>query len=57
MAELNIGGTVALFLQRMDNVAERDGWREKYSPQLMPGDRATLWFETVNEQRSDLRCV
>ena len=28
----HLGGTLALFLQRMDNVAERDGWREKAQP-------------------------
>jgi predicted TIM-barrel fold metal-dependent hydrolase len=54
----HLGGTLALFLQRMDNVAERDGWREKYSPDLMPSDLARrFWFDTVNEQHSALRCA
>jgi predicted TIM-barrel fold metal-dependent hydrolase len=54
----HLGGTLALFLQRMDNVAERDGWREKRSPHLMPSDLARrFWFDTVNEQHSALRCA
>jgi aminocarboxymuconate-semialdehyde decarboxylase len=54
----HLGGTVALFLQRMDNVAERDGWRENRSPDLMPSDLARrFWFDTVNEQHSALRCA
>jgi 6-methylsalicylate decarboxylase len=49
---------MALFLQRMDNVAERDGWREKHSADLMPSDLAQrFWFDTVNEQHSALRCA
>lgn len=54
----HLGGTLALFLQRMDNVAERDGWREKHSSELMPSDLARrFWFDTVNEQHSALRCA
>ena len=51
-------GRCRLFLQRMDNVAERDGWRENYSAELMPSDLARrFWFDTVNEQHSALRCA
>lgn len=54
----HLGGTMALFLQRMDNVAERDGWRERHDPHLMPSDLARrFWFDTVNEQHSALRCA
>jgi aminocarboxymuconate-semialdehyde decarboxylase len=54
----HLGGTMPLFLQRMDNVAERDGWRDKYSADLMPRDLARrFWFDTVNEQHSALRCA
>jgi len=54
----HLGGTMPLFLQRMDNVAERDGWREKHSRELMPSDLARrFWFDTVNEQHSALRCA
>lgn len=54
----HLGGTLALFLQRMDNVAERDGWREKHGPDVMPSDLARrFWFDTVNEQHSALRCA
>jgi aminocarboxymuconate-semialdehyde decarboxylase len=54
----HLGGTLALFLQRMDNVAERDGWRETHSAELMPSDLARrFWFDTVNEQHSALRCA
>jgi aminocarboxymuconate-semialdehyde decarboxylase len=54
----HLGGTTALFLQRMDNVAERNGWRDKTSPDLMPSDLARrFWFDTVNEQHSALRCA
>jgi aminocarboxymuconate-semialdehyde decarboxylase len=54
----HLGGTIALFLQRMDNVAERNGWRERQSPDLMPSDLARrFWFDTVNEQHSALRCA
>lgn len=27
----HLGGTMPLFLQRMDNVAERQGWRAQHS--------------------------
>lgn len=54
----HLGGTMPLFLQRMDNVAERDGWRDKYSADLTPSDLARrFWFDTVNEQHSALRCA
>jgi 6-methylsalicylate decarboxylase len=54
----HLGGTMPLFLQRMDNVAERDGWRDKYSANVMPSDLARrFWFDTVNEQHSALRCA
>ncbi|HEY3058788.1 MAG TPA: amidohydrolase family protein [Chloroflexota bacterium] len=54
----HLGGTLALFLQRMDNVAERDGWRETRSQDVMPSDLARrFWFDTVNEQASALRCA
>ncbi|MBV9582158.1 MAG: amidohydrolase [Chloroflexi bacterium] len=54
----HLGGTMALFLQRMDNVAGRDGWQEKYSTEVLPGDLARrFWFDTVNEQHSALRCA
>jgi 6-methylsalicylate decarboxylase len=54
----HLGGTLVLFLQRMDNVAERDGWRETRSPNVMPSDLARrFWFDTVNEQHSALRCA
>jgi Amidohydrolase/Bacterial extracellular solute-binding proteins, family 5 Middle len=40
------------------HVAERDGWREKHSAELMPSDLATgFWFDTVNEQHWALRCA
>jgi aminocarboxymuconate-semialdehyde decarboxylase len=54
----HLGGTMALFLQRMDNVAERQGWREQHGPDVMPSDLARrFWFDTVNEQHSALRCA
>lgn len=54
----HLGGTMPLFLQRMDNVAERDGWREKHSRDVMPSDLARrFWFDTVNEQQSALCCA
>jgi 6-methylsalicylate decarboxylase len=54
----HLGGTLALFLQRMDNVAERDGWHEKFQVAAMPSDLARrFWFDTVNEQHSALRCA
>jgi len=54
----HLGGTLPLFLQRMDNVAERGGWRETKSATLMPSDLARrFWFDTVNEQPSALRCA
>ncbi|MBV9602420.1 MAG: amidohydrolase [Chloroflexi bacterium] len=54
----HLGGTMSLFLQRMDNVAERNGWREQHSSELMPSDLARrFWFDTVNEQHTALRCA
>ena len=54
----HLGGTMTLFLQRMDNVAERDDWRDKHNADLMPSDLARrFWFDTVNEQHSALRCA
>jgi aminocarboxymuconate-semialdehyde decarboxylase len=54
----HLGGTLALFLQRMDNVAERDGWHERFQVAAMPSDLARrFWFDTVNEQHSALRCA
>jgi predicted TIM-barrel fold metal-dependent hydrolase len=54
----HLGGTLPLFLQRIDNVVERQGWRETKSPDLMPSDLARrFWFDTVNEQHSALRCA
>jgi 6-methylsalicylate decarboxylase len=56
----HLGGTLTLFLQRMDNVALRNGWAEKH-PQAdgrKPSDLARrFWFDTVNEQHSALRCA
>jgi aminocarboxymuconate-semialdehyde decarboxylase len=56
----HLGGTLTLFLQRMDNVASRNGWGEKHpeADGLMPSDLARrFWFDTVNEQHSALRCA
>jgi 6-methylsalicylate decarboxylase len=54
----HLGGTMALFLQRLDNVAERQGWLEEHGPDVMPSDLARrFWFDTVNEQHSALRCA
>ena len=54
----HLGGTMALFLQRMDNVAERQGWREEFSADVMPSELARrFWFDTVSEQHSALRCA
>jgi 6-methylsalicylate decarboxylase len=54
----HLGGTMALFLQRLDNVAERQGWREQHGPDVMPSDLARrFWFDTVSEQHSALRCA
>ena len=56
----HLGGTLTLFLQRMDNVAGRDGWLQKHPEAngLMPSDLARrFWFDTVNEQHSALRCA
>jgi predicted TIM-barrel fold metal-dependent hydrolase len=41
----------------MDNVAERQGW-EELSPNARPSDLVRrMWFDTVNEQPSALRCA
>lgn len=53
----HLGGTIPLFLQRMDNVAERQGWAEQ-SPNAPPSELVRrMWFDTVNEQHSALRCA
>jgi aminocarboxymuconate-semialdehyde decarboxylase len=54
----HLGGTLSLFLQRMDNVAERqDDWPAK-SPTATPSDLVRrFWFDTVSEQPSALRCA
>lgn len=56
----HLGGTLSLFLQRMDNVASRNGWAKSHPEAngLMPSDLARrFWFDTVNEQHSALRCA
>jgi aminocarboxymuconate-semialdehyde decarboxylase len=54
----HLGGTLALFLQRMDNVATRQGWQQRHETELLPSDLARrFWFDTVNEQHSALRCA
>ena len=56
----HLGGTLTLFLQRMDNVASRNGWTQQHpeAAGLMPSDLARrFWFDTVNEQHSALRCA
>jgi aminocarboxymuconate-semialdehyde decarboxylase len=50
----HLGGTLPLFLQRMDNVAERQGWRSE----LKPSDLLRrMWFDSVNEHPVALRCA
>jgi aminocarboxymuconate-semialdehyde decarboxylase len=56
----HLGGTLTLFLQRMDNVASRNGWSQNHpeADGLMPSDLARrFWFDSVNEQHSALRCA
>ena len=54
----HLGGTLTLFLQRMDNVAGREGWLQKRGTDLMPSDLARrFWVDTVSEQPSALRCA
>jgi aminocarboxymuconate-semialdehyde decarboxylase len=54
----HLGGTLTLFLQRMDNVALRQGWQQRHATQLKPSDLARrFWVDTVNEQHSALRCA
>jgi 6-methylsalicylate decarboxylase len=56
----HLGGTLTLFLQRMDNVASRQGWTQQHPEAngLMPSDLARrFWFDSVNEQHSALRCA
>lgn len=56
----HLGGTMTLFVQRMDNVAGRNGWTQQHPEAngLMPSDLARrFWFDTVNEQHSALRCA
>lgn len=56
----HLGGALSLFLQRMDNVASRNGWAKSHPEAngLMPSDLAKrFWFDTVDEQHSPLRCA
>src|SRR5579864_1708389 len=54
----HLGGTLALFLQRMDNVALRQGWQQRLGTDLKPSDLARrFWVDTVSEQHSALRCA
>jgi 6-methylsalicylate decarboxylase len=53
----HLGGTIPLFLQRIDNVADRQGW-DDMSPDAKPSDLLRrFWYDTVNEQNSALRCA
>src|SRR5436305_4956030 len=53
----HLGGTLPLFLQRMDNVAERQDW-QRYGTDLMPSDLLRrMWFDSVNEHPTALRCA
>jgi predicted TIM-barrel fold metal-dependent hydrolase len=50
----HLGGTLPLFLQRMDNVAERQDWHSD----LKPSDLLRrMWFDSVNEHPVALRCA
>jgi len=54
----HLGGTLTLFLQRMDNVALRQGWQQRHGTNLKPSDLACrFWVDTVSEQHSALRCA
>ncbi len=54
----HLGGTLTLFLQRMDNVALRQGWQQRLGTDLKPSDLARrFWVDTVSEQHSALRCA
>ena len=46
-----------LFLQRMDNVAERDGWRDNYSADPCPVTWRGGSGRDGQEQHSALRCA
>jgi aminocarboxymuconate-semialdehyde decarboxylase len=53
----HLGGTLPLFLQRMDTVAERQDW-QRLSPDLKPSDLLRrMWFDSVNEYPPALRCA
>jgi aminocarboxymuconate-semialdehyde decarboxylase len=53
----HLGGTLPLFLQRMDNVAERQDW-QRLSSELKPSDLLRrMWFDSVNEYPAALRCA
>jgi 6-methylsalicylate decarboxylase len=53
----HLGGTLPLFLQRMDNVAERQDW-QRLSTDLLPSDLLRqMWFDSVNEHPTALRCA
>ena len=50
----HLGGTLPLFLQRMDNVAERQDWRSETKPSEL---LRRMWFDSVNEHPVALRCA
>jgi 6-methylsalicylate decarboxylase len=53
----HLGGTLPLFLQRMDNVAGRQDW-QRLTTELMPSDLLRrMWFDSVNEYPAALRCA
>ena len=53
----HLGGTLPLFLQRMDNVAERQDWH-RLSTEVKPSDLLRrMWFDSVNEHPAALRCA
>jgi aminocarboxymuconate-semialdehyde decarboxylase len=53
----HLGGTLPLFLQRMDTVAERQDW-QRLSPDLKPSDLLRrMWFDSVSEYPPALRCA
>jgi 6-methylsalicylate decarboxylase len=50
----HLGGTLPLFLQRMDNVAARQDWRSETKPSEL---LRRMWFDSVNEHPVALRCA
>ena len=53
----HLGGTLPLFLERIDTVAERQDW-QRLSPDLKPRDLLRrMWFDSVNEYPPALRCA